>query len=125
MMTWQDIKPMRTVAGLSQRTIGREIGCSGNTIGSYERGVFPASQDVLDEIERICRRGKQAAPRPKHTSCKGCHYRRRVADSGNGLATMCHYCYDTGLPRGCPVCKCDKWRPKKKRNSTFNTPFGG
>ena len=40
--------------------------------------------------------------------CKGCKY-RRVVHHGGDSATMCHYCYDTGEPRGCPASQCNKY----------------
>lgn len=41
--------------------------------------------------------------------CKGCiHYRSLNEASGK---KVCHYCYDTGEPRGCSSESCDK---KKK-----------
>ena len=45
-------------------------------------------------------------------SCRGCIYRRGIGGRGYRYS-VCYYCYDTGLPRGCPPEKCDKKRRKR------------
>lgn len=45
-------------------------------------------------------------------SCRGCIY-RRASLSRADICSVCCYCYDTGLPRGCPPEKCDKKKLKK------------
>lgn len=45
-------------------------------------------------------------------SCRGCIYRRGIGSRGDRYS-VCHYCYDTGLPRGCPPENCDKKRRKR------------
>lgn len=47
-------------------------------------------------------------------SCEGCIYRRWL--SGNRPYTACHYCYDTGTPRGCPADRCNKKKLGTKKN---------
>lgn len=47
------------------------------------------------------------------TSCEGCIYRRGI-DSRDNRYKVCHYCYDTGTPRGCPAARCDKKRRSQK-----------
>ena len=37
--------------------------------------------------------------------CEGCYYRRPIVKS-QGAITACHYCIDTGKPRGIPVSLC-------------------
>lgn len=39
--------------------------------------------------------------------CKGCRYYRKLGNVDAPLKA-CHYCYDTGISRGCPPEKCDK-----------------
>lgn len=39
--------------------------------------------------------------------CKGCKYYRKLGNVDAPIKA-CHYCYDTGIPRGCPPGKCDK-----------------
>ena len=57
------------------------------------------------EEERIrhsrCYLGEKANDQP----CKGCYYRRPIVKS-QGAITACHYCIDTGKPRGIPVSLC-------------------
>lgn len=43
--------------------------------------------------------------------CEGCIYRRPLMR--NGIYTVCHFCYDTGLRRGCPAEKCTRKKVKK------------
>lgn len=38
-------------------------------------------------------------------SCEGCMYYRPL-NNAKGGAPGCHYCHDTGNPRGCPVEGC-------------------
>ena len=37
----------------------------------------------------------------------------RRASCRAGICSVCCYCYDTGLPRGCPPEKCNKKKVKK------------
>lgn len=39
--------------------------------------------------------------------CKGCRYYRKLGNVDAPLKA-CHYCYDTGISRGCPPEECDK-----------------
>lgn len=39
--------------------------------------------------------------------CKGCKYYRHLGNVDAPLKA-CHYCYDTGISRGCPPEECDK-----------------
>lgn len=49
----------------------------------------------------------------RRNSCAGCIYRRGIGSIGDKY-TVCHYCYDTGTPRGCPAARCDKKRRSQK-----------
>ncbi len=40
-------------------------------------------------------------------SCAGCIYRRGIGSRGDRYK-VCHYCIDTGMPRGCPAAKCTR-----------------
>lgn len=48
--------------------------------------------------------------------CKGCKYYRKLGNVDAPLKA-CHYCYDTGMPRGCPPEKCDKREEGGRRRS--------
>lgn len=48
----------------------------------------------------------------RRASCRGCIYRRGIGSRGDRYS-MCCYCYDTGIPRGCHPEKCDKKKVKK------------
>lgn len=41
----------------------------------------------------------------KRKSCEGCVYYRPLNNARNGTKG-CHYCLDTGKPRGCPIAGC-------------------
>lgn len=47
-------------------------------------------------------------------NCNGCKYYRSLDEAG-GKTKVCHYCYDTGEPRGCSPENC-----KKKDRSKMN-----
>ena len=57
--------------------------------------------------------------------CKGCRYYRKLGNVDAPLKA-CHYCYDTGTPRGCPPEECDKkemrGRGQAKRKSITIAP---
>lgn len=38
----------------------------------------------------------------RRKSCAGCIYRRGIGSRGDRYK-VCHYCIDTGMPRGCPA----------------------
>lgn len=40
-------------------------------------------------------------------SCAGCIYRRGIGSRGDRYK-VCHFCIDTGMPRGCPAAKCTR-----------------
>lgn len=42
----------------------------------------------------------------KKNVCAGCRYRRGGNSVNSVPPSLCHYCYDTGLPRGCSVADC-------------------
>lgn len=44
--------------------------------------------------------------------CKGCGHYRPMYSNTKG----CHYCYDTGLIRGCEVEDCDKYTRRRFRD---------
>lgn len=50
-------------------------------------------------------------------TCKGCKYRRPVSGVEHGTGA-CHYCVDTGEPRGCSARECYArkihYAPKRK-----------
>lgn len=48
--------------------------------------------------------------------CKGCRYYRKLGNVDAPLKA-CHYCYDTGTPRGCPPEECDKREEGGRRRS--------
>ena len=43
----------------------------------------------------------------RRKSCAGCIYRRGIGSRGDRYK-VCHYCIDTGMPRGCPEEKCTR-----------------
>ncbi|HJB61625.1 MAG TPA: hypothetical protein IAA38_08200 [Candidatus Ruminococcus gallistercoris] len=43
----------------------------------------------------------------RRKSCAGCIYRRGIGSRGDRYK-VCHYCIDTGMPRGCPAAKCTR-----------------
>lgn len=69
--------------------------------------------DQLRELLGLVRATHNAKrpPARKHgEGCNGCRYRRRFASNWNEYA--CHYCLDTGHPRGCdPGTGCTRYTP--------------
>ena len=64
-------------------------------------------------------------------ACSGCLYYRQLRyASGVWSLYACHYCYDTGKPRECPIIGCVRKRvvtprQRKKLNSgKFNPDMG-
>ena len=51
----------------------------------------------------------------KNECCDGCKYYRSLSNMGVYLKA-CHYCYDTGAPRGCPLEECDKREVKNEKD---------
>lgn len=47
--------------------------------------------------------------------CKGCKYYRKLGNVDAPLKA-CHYCYDTGISRGCPPEECDKREVKNEKD---------
>jgi hypothetical protein len=46
-------------------------------------------------------------------TCEGCIYYRRLYESGTWSGPpACHYCYDTGMPRGCEIVGCTRKHTK-------------
>ena len=48
----------------------------------------------------------------RRKSCAGCIYRRGIGSRGDRYK-VCHYCIDTGMPRGCPAAKCTRKKVAK------------
>lgn len=48
----------------------------------------------------------------RRKSCAGCIYRRGIGSRGDRYK-VCHYCIDTGTPRGCPAAKCTRKKVAK------------
>ena len=61
----------------------------------------------------------------RRESCEGCIYHRSLSDCSKGVPG-CHYCLDTGNPRGCPIDKCDKKELGKcdARTNPFDARLG-
>lgn len=61
----------------------------------------------------------------RRESCVGCIYHRSLSDCSQGLPG-CHYCLDTGNPRGCSSVKCDKKKLGKcdSRTNPFDARLG-
>lgn len=53
----------------------------------------------------ICFGGVERRRPVKRKSCEGCVYYRPLNNARNGTKG-CHYCLDTGKPRGCPIAGC-------------------
>lgn len=47
-------------------------------------------------------------------TCRGCKY-NRAKNSNIYAEKICHYCLDTGIPRGCPASDCTRKEAKKRK----------
>lgn len=62
----------------------------------------------------------------KRCRCTGCYYWRPIVDSNTASMHVCHYCYDTGIPRGIPASECYRhegtpYRPGQKGKAARKT----
>ena len=53
--------------------------------------------------------------------CEGCRYYRKLGNVDAPLKA-CHYCYDTGISRGCPPEECDK-KERRGRGGVRKAPL--
>lgn len=58
--------------------------------------------------------------RHERKTCKGCVYLMPL-DPGANKYKVCHYCYITGKPRGCPAEKCTRKQTTKEGEGTHGT----
>lgn len=105
------------MAGVAKRN--EVVECRG-----CERGA-PAGQRSEGEakqctrsVQPACTVSRKEKRAPKVVECRGCYYWRTMGNSSKCMHA-CHYCLETGNPRGMPAAECYKhegtpYKPKKR-----------
>ena len=71
-----------------------------------------------DAIERRVIKQKEKSTQPETMAC--CKHPDRYYHSAKNTVPTCDYILRTGVPRGCKVSECDKYKPRgKEKNKTI------
>ena len=71
-----NVRMLRTLRGISQSSLGEQVGVTFQQIQKYEKGVNRVSASMLFDIARVPRRGRSALLRDRIRSDRRRRFRR-------------------------------------------------